>query len=244
MAVKDADPAAIELDEAFRAAMEAPAKPRTAEAPPEIDSDAPHGRDDKGEPLAPYGVRKDGKPKMAPGRRSVDAQPRVAVAVREPERPAAASGKPRGPETKPDYSEALSELSDAIWLGLTGLGMVGPQIPVVGKFLPGDKISAEAAIFKSNKDQLCAAVQLASEHSPSAARFCQKIAGGGPTWAAMCGFMVLPFLVTTSAVLRGDDALASMGLPDLEKLAAKNREDLGEFMSSMAGGAEAAADGA
>lgn len=58
MAVKAADPDAINLDEAFREAMSAPAKPREVAAPPELDREAPHGRDDDGKPLAPFGWTK------------------------------------------------------------------------------------------------------------------------------------------------------------------------------------------
>lgn len=240
MAVKAADPDAIELDNAFRAAMDAPARPHSADTPPEIDPDAPHGRDDDGNPNAPYGYTKDGRVKRAPGRPSKDSQARTGVALPEPGSTSGATRKPQTTQAPADYSAALSELSDAIWLGLSGLGMVGPQIPVVGKFLPADKITAEAAIFRFQKDALCGAVQVASEHNASAARFCQKIAGGGPTWIAMVGFAVMPFFAQTAAVLRGDDALVNLGMPKLDELAEKNRADLGEFMQHMA---QAAASG-
>jgi hypothetical protein len=83
MPVKEADPRAQELDEAFAAAMSGPARPREAPPPPEVDRDAPHGRDEDGTPKAPYGLTRDGRPKLtAAGRKAKNDQPRPRPRIR------------------------------------------------------------------------------------------------------------------------------------------------------------------
>src|SRR5271165_334713 len=70
MAIPDSDPRARELDAAFEAAANGPARPRAeAKTPAEIDHDAPFGRDDDGTAKAPYGLTKDGIPKRSAGGR-------------------------------------------------------------------------------------------------------------------------------------------------------------------------------
>ena len=234
--VKDADPEAIALDEAFRAAMDAPAKPREVPPPPETDLEAPHGRDDDGKPLAPFGLTSGGRPRLtAAGRKPKNDQPRVGSVTAPPvsEKSSKAVRKPVAVTPNADYSETLSELHDAIWLGLTGLGIVGANLPVVGRYVPEKKLSAEAAIFHAHKAALCGSIQLAAQHNAGAARFCAKLAGGDVTWVAMAGFMIMPFFAHTSAILRGDDALTTMGLPKLDDLAAQNQQDLSEFMGRI-----------
>lgn len=240
MAIMQADPEALELEAAFAAAMDGPAKPREAATPPELDREAPHGRDGDGKPLAPYGWTKpqrkgeEPRPKLAPGRPGKDQAARLTepgTDVRPPE--------PGKPDPEPvDYSDALSEFHDAVWIGLTGLGKVGSKIPVVGKFLPEDKLTAEAYVFHASKDRLCGAVALAAEHNASAARFCQKLASGGPTWVLAAGAMIMPVFVQTAAVLAGDRKLKELELPTLAELGAQNDVAMAQAMSEIFGPSE------
>jgi len=107
------------LDDEWAKAMEGPSLPREPGPPPEVDPEAPHGRDDQGQPLAPFGLRKDGKPAKSPaGRRSKDDQPRTA--------PAAGPGKTLVvlPERQPGwYEEKLTEFGTQLWLLI---GFVSP----------------------------------------------------------------------------------------------------------------------
>lgn len=254
-----ADPNALELDEAFKAAMNGPARPRVAEPPGEIDRDAPHGRDDDGNPLAPFGWTKPVKkgdpprPKLTRGRPSKDPddQARTGTVI-PPTQPKGGQGKPAA-DLETDYSEGLSELADALWFGLTGIGMVGSKIPVIGRFIPEEKIAAEAYVFHAHKDRLCGALSLSAKHNASAARFCAKATQGEITWAAMAGFMVMPFLVHTTAVIRGGEALAAFGEREIETedgsrirqpittaiLAEQNSAAMDQFVAQMEAAARA-----
>jgi hypothetical protein len=244
MPVKDADPKAAELDDAFRAAMNGPAKPREAGPPPEIDPDAPHGRDEAGEPLAPHGHNKDGSVrKSAAGRRAKDDQARTGTVIPPGE-------KPKGGRAMPepaDYTEALSDLGDAVWFGITGLSMVGPRIPLVGKFLSKDKLAAEAYVWQSNKPALVKAAQIGARHNVAIAIRCAKLSDGEMTWVLMAGACLMPFLAQTAAVFGGDEALAKMN-PDasLERLAGLNKNLMDSAMEQLkqqlAEAAAAAAD--
>src|SRR5215469_5558138 len=115
MPVKEADPNAKSLDDAFRTAMGAPAKPKEPPAPPLVDKEAPHGRDDDGNPLAPYGLNKDGSVrKSAAGRPAKDDQARTAPA--EPDPKDAGKSKDAVQLAEPgQYFKPLSETADGLW---------------------------------------------------------------------------------------------------------------------------------
>jgi hypothetical protein len=245
-AVKTADPNALELDEVFKAAMEGPAKPRVADPPGEIDRDAPHGRGDDGAPLAPYGWTKPAKkgepsrPRLTRGRPSKDDEARTGTVI-----PPKSGGQNKKVEAdlEADYSEGLGELADAIWFGLTGLGMFGSKIPIVGRFLPEQKLAAEAYVFRANKDKLCGALSLSARHNASAARFCAKATQGEVTWVATAAFMVMPFAGQTAAVLRGaqlgerevqaDDGTITRAPIDTAFLAEQNGVAIDQFVAHM-----------
>lgn len=235
MSVGTVDPNAIDLSEAFRQAMEADPKPRSvASDPPDVDREAPFGREDDGSPKTPYGVNKDGSVRRAAGGRgAADARARVGVVIPpDKTKDSKKGGKPE-PDMNADYSGPLMEACQAIWLGMTGLSMVGPGIPIVGRFLNEDKIGAEAAIFAAQTPAICKSLTIAAKHNAGAARFCAKLASGEVTWVAMAGFTLMPFFVQTSAVLRGDKALAEMdpsGETTLKALNEKNHSDMKLFM--------------
>lgn len=233
MPVKDADPGAQELTEAFAAAMSGPARPREAAAPPEIDPDAPHGRDEAGAPLAPFGLTKDGKPRRNnAGRKAKEDAPRTTSAP-----PADETKKPKDTDTPPpvaDFSEPLGELHDAIWLGISGLSMIGPRIPVVGKKLDGQKIAAEGYIWRQNRAHLIKAAQITADHNDAARARLARLAAGNSTWVLMAGFTLMPFVAQTAAVLAGDTALQEMNPgASVKRLADLNRDEWNEAMEDM-----------
>jgi hypothetical protein len=234
MPVKDADPNAVELDAAFAAAMNGPAKPREAAPPPEVNHDAPHGFEDDGTtPRAPFGHNKDGSVrKSAAGRRAKDDAPRTGTVA-----PADGKGKPKGtPDPPPltDFSEPLGELADAVWMGLSGLSMIGPRLPLIGKKLSGDKIAAEGYIWRSNRAHLIKAAQITADHNVAARARLAKLAAGNSTWVLMAGFTLMPFVAQTAAVFSGDEALQAMN-PEasVKKLAELNKFEWDEAMEGL-----------
>jgi len=232
MAVKDADPNARELDEAWAEAMKGPARPREAPPPPEIDPEAPHGRDEQGQPLAPFGLTKEGRPaKTAAGRRvKKDEQARTGKVI-------APGQQPKGGRAMPepaDYTGALSELHDAVWFGLHGLSMIGPRLPVVGRKLEHDKMAAQAYVWRANKPGLLRAAKIGAAHNAAIATRCAQLAEGDTTWVLMAGFCLMPFVAQSAAVFAGDEALRKMN-PDasVKKLAELHHAEMDQTMDLL-----------
>ena len=238
MAIPDSDPRAQDLDAAFAAAMDAPARPRAeAKAPPELDHDAPHGRDESGQPLAPYGLTKDGKPKRSAGGRP---------AKNDPDRPRTGTvtelrpgdgDDDKKPKAKPgphDYSEALDSAATAAWFGLSAVSKVSGKIPVVSKLLPGEKLAAQAFILHETKDNLIGAVNLAAQHDARAAAFAAKFEGDGSgLWALTAMFMVMPVISLSAAVWQGEKAVKEAELPTLAEMGKHNDGLMDEMVARI-----------
>jgi hypothetical protein len=237
--VKAADPRAAELDSAFAAAMAGPSKPKEAAAPPEIDRDAPHGRDEAGAPLEPHGRNKDGSiRRSAAGRKAKDDQARTAPAGdHTPAAPGA--GKPAPPEPA-DFSAGLMDFAEAAWFGGSVVAKVGPRLPLVGRLVPGQKIAATMAVFDSQRPSLCMALNLAAQHDARARRLAVKLAEGEASWALTCMFMVAPFTSAVAAVWQGDKALAEREMPALAELVQANEDALDRMFSRISDQMEAA----
>jgi len=229
MPVKAADPAATELDKAFESAMGTPPKPKEPAAPPDVDADAPHGRDDAGQPLAPFGRNKDGSVRRTrAGRKPKEDQARTGPAA--PAAPEPGKGKPE----PRNYVPALTETADAAWLVMAVGGKVGPGLPLVGRLIPGQKLAAQAKLFKAHQDALVGAVQFASMHSAAAARLAARLERGEITWTLMFGFMVMPFVMQSATMwrLKEDARLGEEG-PTVAELATKTEADIDDFMAAM-----------
>lgn len=237
--VKEADPAAKSLDEAFAVAMQAPARPKEPPAPKEIDPDAPHGRDDDGKALAPFGWTQEGKPRRsAAGRKpGKDDQARTA-----PAQPAGkdGKGKPEPVLAAPgQYAKELSDTADGVWFAMSALGKAAPGIPLIGSYLTSRgydaKIQAQAAVWFATKDRAVAAVSLAAEHSASAARFAAKLKGGDVTWVITCVSLVAPILSLSGMVWAKDaDAqLQAAGQPALAEMAEQNDKAMDQAVAMM-----------
>jgi len=233
MPVKEADPAAKSLDEAFAGAMGTPAKPREPEAPPAVDPDAPFGLADDGTPKAPYGLTKDGKPRRSnAGRKSKDDTARVTA----PGEHGGQDGTPGGKPAAKDYTAALSEFGDAVWFGASALGKGGSAIPLVGKFIPERKVAAQAAVFRTFKGNLVSAVNIAAQHNSMAARFAASVDKGDITWVVMVGFMVMPFMTMSAAIWKDSDnnpALKDADLPSITELAERNDKQLDAYLAQI-----------
>jgi hypothetical protein len=248
MPVSAAHPDAVKLDEAFAAAMNTPGAPREPGPPPEVDKDAPFGRDEAGEALAPFGTRKDGKPRLsAAGRRAQEDEARVGTA---PAKPGAPDGgkKPAGAVSAPQgYAPAIAETLEVVWLGGTVLGQVGPEIPVLGRFLPdGDKLQAQAAVVLLYKNNIAGALDLCAQHNEQARRLAEKLSTGSAGWALNAAFMLLPVITTSLKVWGGEerqvDPETQAEIPTLaEQLAAQNRESFQAYMADLAQQAKVAA---
>lgn len=248
MPVKEADPAAKSLDAAFAEAMGAPPKPKEPPAPKPADPDAPHGRGDDGEPLAPYGTNKDGSIRKSPaGRPSKDDKPRTG-----PAQPAAkddGKGKPAAELARPgQFLKPLSDTADGVWFAASALGKAAPGIPLAGPWLTARnipaKISAQAAVWFATKDRAVAAVSLAAEHNAAAARWAAKLETGDFTWMITCLSLVAP-IISLSGMVWAKDAdvqLREAGQPSLAELAERNEAAMDQAIAQLtAQAAEAAA---
>lgn len=249
MPVKDADPAAAELDAQIAEAWSAGiSRPREVPSPPDVDLEAPHGRDDQGVPLEPFGRNKDGTiRKSAAGRKRND-EPRVGKII--------PPGEPAGDDTKPkleqrDYTGPLAETSEAIWVGLTFASMAPlGKIPIIsalpagkdkktgqprklGSILDGmeTKIAAQAAIFDHNRGALVGALNIAANNSPRARRWADKLETGDATWVLMCGAMLMPFVSQSGSLWSG--TLEEDELPPAEQLAQRNKQQFDAWIEKF-----------
>jgi hypothetical protein len=225
--VPDADPAAKDLDAAFAAAMEGPARPRSeAKAPPEIDPEAPFGRDEHGEPIAKYGRTKDGKIKRSAGGRPPKDdpnRPRVGPAPpSQPDAPAAASGGR-------DYTEGLAGAADGAWLVLsTASKLPLKTVPVLGQFLPDpQKIAAQAYLLSRSKGSLVVALNEAAKHNARANALAAKLSEGDATWVLTVASLAGPFVGASLALWRGDEQL------DVAAMAKANEAQLDQVMTAL-----------
>ncbi|HLK00477.1 MAG TPA: hypothetical protein VKU39_11290 [Streptosporangiaceae bacterium] len=249
MPVSAAHPDAVKLDEAFAAAMDTPGRPREPGPPPEVDNDAPFGRGEGGEPLAPHGLTKDGKPRRSPaGRKPAEEKPRTAKTAPAADTPAAGAG-PSATPAAGRYAPGIADTLEVLWLGGTVVADVGPKVPLVGGLLKNqtEKVHAQAAVLLTFKDQLAGAIDLAAQHNDSARKLAEKLSSGSVGWAMNCAFMILPFVSTSLKVWEKEperpfDQETGEPVPTLvETLAGQNREALADYMAKIAAQAQAAA---
>lgn len=232
MPVKEADPDAAQLDTAFAEAMGAPAPPKQPPAPPEIDPAAPHGRGEDGEPLAPFGLTKEGVPRRsAAGRKVKDPDNAARTGPAQPSTP---GDTPDNSQLEPkDFSAPLMDAGESLWFGGSVVATVGPKIPLIGRWVPGQKLSATMAVFDSERPRLAAALNEAAQHDARARKLAEKLSSGDVGWALTCMFMVAPFTGAVAAIWQGDDALAQRELPTLETLAKHNQAKMDEMLEKI-----------
>lgn len=245
MPIPDAHPEAVKLDAAFAAAMDTPGKPREPGPPPEVDRDAPFGRDDGGAPLAPFGLTRDGKPKKSPAGRKPAGDDKARVGE-TPDPGKDKKAEAAIPGTPVKYAPAIAESLETFWIGGTVLGQVGPDLPVVGKFIPGVRLQAQAAVLLAFQDNIATAIDICAQHNEQARRLAVKLSAGGAGWALNAAFMILPFVSTSLQVWgkeeREFDPETNEPLPTLtEKLVEQNQANFNAYLEKMATAAAEAA---
>ena len=236
--VKEADPRAKSLEDAFAAAQNTAAKPKEAATPPPVDHEAPHGRDEQGKPIARFGYNKDGSVrKSAAGRKPKDEQARTVEPASQPAGGQAVEGKVLAPQ---DFSAGLMDAGDAFWFGGSMIAKVGPKVPLLGRLVPGQKLTATMAVFNAHKPTLAAALNEAAQHDLRARKLAVRLSEGEVGWQLTCMFMVAPFVATVGAVWQGDDALAERELPLLGELVSRNEKAMDEMVAKITAQMEAA----
>lgn len=235
--------AAAEVAAAITEAMTGPSRPRAASPPPEVDPEAPHGRDDDGKPLAPFGWTSDGKrPKLtAGGRKSRDDRPRTTAPTAGAAMAGASAVPPPGPpESGPGLLPGLMEATEGIWLGGTIVADIGPRLPLIGKLVFSEKLlsprklSATMAAFDSQRPALAAALNEAAEHDARARRLAVKLASGDVSWVVTVMSLTMPFASALGAIWQGDKALAEQHLPSLDELAKRNESAMRAWLNRAA----------
>src|SRR5258708_3901618 len=193
-----ADPKARELDAAFTAAMSGPAKPRSEpKTPPEVDPEAPFGRDDSGTPIAKYGYRNDGTiRRTSAGRPSKDAPDRPRVDDKPAELTQADGKAAEGAED--DLTAALVGPGQGAWVCLPATSKLPLGKLRLGKFgLPPDaseRMAAQAYLLDQSKVQLAMALSTAAKHNARANVWARKLASEDATWMLTVASLAGPFV--------------------------------------------------
>lgn len=241
MAIPEADPRAQDLDAAFAEAMSAPAKPRVeAKAPPEIDPDAPMGRDDDGNPLAPFGHNKDGSIRRTnAGRRAKDDpdQPRVGKVIPPQDKK---TNSKKSFASEDDFTEGLVGAADGLWLLMTAAARLPIPNVGLGRFrLPqdlGTKLGAQAYVFDQSKGSLVVALNEAAKHNAKAHALAAKLSEGDATWVLTVASLAGPFLASSVALWKGDARL------DVSAMNAANERQMDNVMEQLKAQAQAIAE--
>ncbi len=141
------------------------------------DADAPHGRDPHtGDPLAPYGYRADGRPRLS--RRGRSAGSKKASAPRKRSSSSSSSSSSSAAKKGPDYTEAGRGVMMLAAMPFQVASM-GPVGFLVGRFLGEKYVTAcagNAAIVNMFTEPGAAAIAGVAEVNPGVAR---RLESGG-----------------------------------------------------------------
>lgn len=218
------DAAAGTIEDKFRSALETDAGASPAgvpDPPPRIeDPDAPHGRAEDGTPNAPYGHRADGRPRIkppGPGRGGKTDKPRVINALPPGQNAGSSPGPAPGPR---DYTEALDEFAEGIWMLLSGTPVPFPGVRT--------RLHAQAAILRGNKTPLVKAWNTAAQHNEQIAAGVEKMTSGNAAWVLPVMFGMLPFVGQSIAMWRAPVA------GDIQRLADHNRRAWDQMVAEAA----------
>jgi len=219
-----------DVDDAFAAALAADAgrgAPDDVPAPPrnERDPEAPHGRDSDGFPLAPFGVKPDGKPRLrepGPGRPKAEDKARVTTS--------APAVKATGAKTAgADYTDDLLGLGTAVWLGVSSVkgGRLGPvRLPDCRPY---------AAVWKSQMPQMAAAWNAAAQQNATIRGAVEKFSGeGSMTW-------IVGVAVVSAGLVSSVAQLAKAPQEVRDQFAAANDELIQDYVSRQVAAMGAAA---
>jgi hypothetical protein len=162
-------------------------------------TNAPHGRDSEGNPLAPYGLKVDGTPRRtASGRRAGsgvlggvrhgESRTRRRAKKRTAQKAAAPRPARPKPSTPVDYSELLS----------AGVGMLGAGMSKLGRAITAKRpqlrsaVMADGIAFQAHADSLGKALNEAAGREPAFAAWLDRLNSASP-WAGVA-FASLPLL--------------------------------------------------
>jgi len=227
-----------DADAAFEAALakdagsapiqrpDVPAPPRRE---PDPDPDAPFGRDETGEPIAPHGLRNtDGKPRLKPAGAGRGHKGPDAARISPPAPQAAAKGRPAPPAK--NYTPAVTELLEGVWMLGSSIPIPAPKIAV--------RVQCQAAILKINEPGLASGIATAAQHNEIIARGVDKLTTGGASWILPCMFGLTPFVAQSALMWRSplDD--------DVQALAEHNRTQWQEFVQEATKAATGAQEAA
>ena len=178
-----------DVDRAFAAALDADAGaavdhgPAAAAPPRKSDNpDAPHGVGPDGVPLAPYGHKADGKPRIKPGGpgRARQANPDDKARVATLPSSGSAASSSSGPAADVDYSAQLQDLGTTVWLA--GSMLRGGRLLIV----PVPDTRPYAAVWKQQLPGLVAAWSVAARQSPAVRSYLERVSGDG-AWSWKIG---------------------------------------------------------
>lgn len=215
---------APEVAGAFEAALrkDAAAFPPEMPAPPRVaaslDPDAPHGRDEDGEPLMPFGPRADGKPRLKPagpgrGHKGKD-QPRETAAA------AAAAIPGGGQQAGKDYREDLAGLGMTVWMGGAAWEPTRPY----------------AHLFKRSMGPMVEAWNQAAQHNDAVRGWVEKLAGDGSwAWVIAVTVTTVPFLGACWELARKEQKpeMAARKAAYKKELAAACKSELDEYITAQ-----------
>lgn len=216
-----------EIDETFSSALktdagladpEMPSPPRKFPGDPE----APHGRDEAGAPLAPYGIGKNGRPRIkpaGPGRaRTGDEKPRVDD---KPDSPGAGKDRDKDTGGGADYAADLNELGMAIWLGASA--MRGGKL----WFLRFPDTRPYAAVWKQQLPASVAAWNVAAKQNAAVRGYVKKFSGDG-SWSWVIGVSVSSISLLAACI-----EVAKAPAYVRETLADSNDQEMEQFMTAQ-----------
>lgn len=149
--------------------------------------DAPHGVDANGVPLAPYGHKADGRPRIKPGgpgrAKSPDDKARVATLPRSSSSASSGSSASSSSDDGPDFSAQLADLGTTVWLA--GSMLRGGRLIIV----PVPDMRPYAAVFKQQLPGLVGAWNVAARQSSTVRGYVERVSGEG-AWSWKVGVAV------------------------------------------------------
>jgi hypothetical protein len=208
-ALATADGKPIDLDDTDRAFAAAMAAPRGDEP----EAPAPPKRE-PADPEAPFGRKLDGTPKKAPGGR-----PAKARMIEGPQ----PTGKPQdgkkdaGPA--PDYTQGLSEFTEALWMVLAATPVPWPEVRV--------KVRAQAYVLRSNQGGVVQGVNAMAQHNGTIRWGVEKLTTGSAGWVLPAVMALAPFAVQSGMIWRAPPN------GDMERLAAETEQQWKETFAAM-----------
>jgi hypothetical protein len=204
-----ADGRRIDLDESDRAFAAAMAAPRRDEP----EAPAPPKREPV-DPEAPYGRKVDGTPKKSPGGRPP--KPRVIEAPRGAEKPQ--DGRKDAAPAQ-DYSQGLSEFTEALWMVLAATPVPWPEMRV--------KVRAQAYVLQANQGGVVQGVNAMAQHNGTIRWGVEKLTTGSAGWVLPAVMALAPFAVQSAMIWRAP------ANGDMERIAAETERQWEETFAAM-----------